>query len=76
MLQRLGVGVRSWLGAVEAGEAAPGAAADIDSFVDLYERHAAREEKELFPMAERLLGAAELDRIGQAMRLRRGISFV
>lgn len=48
--------------------------AEIDSFVELYERHAAREEQELLPMAERLLGTEELDHIGQSMRLRRGIT--
>jgi len=72
-LERLWVAVRAWLVDVEAGEAAAASAADIDSFVDLYERHAAREEQELFPMSERLLGAEELDRIGRSMRLRRGI---
>jgi hemerythrin-like domain-containing protein len=49
-------------------------AAAIDSFVDLYQRHTKREEQELLPMAERLLAPAELDQIGRAMRLRRGIS--
>ena len=75
-LDRLWVPVRAWLGSIEAGEAALSSAADIDSFVDLYTRHAAREEQELFPMSERLLGAEELDRIGRSMRLRRGIGSV
>ncbi|HZI82510.1 MAG TPA: hemerythrin domain-containing protein [Casimicrobiaceae bacterium] len=73
-LTRLWRSVRAWLVAIEAGEAAPPDAAEIDSFVDRYERHAVREEDELFPMAERLLGTTELDRLGRSMRLRRGIT--
>jgi hypothetical protein len=34
---------------------------------------AAREEAELLPLAARLLGNAQLDVVGRAMRLRRGI---
>ena len=45
---------------------------DVHDFIDLYERHIAREEAELLPMAARLLSDAELDRIGLAMRARRG----
>lgn len=48
--------------------------ADVPGFVKLYERHIAREEAELLPMAARLLSDAELDRIGWAMRSRRGVS--
>ncbi len=44
---------------------------DVPGFVQLYAQHIAREEAELLPMAARLLGDAELDRIGRAMRLRR-----
>lgn len=45
---------------------------EVHGFVALYERHIAREEAELLPMAARLLSDAELDRIGLAMRARRG----
>ena len=45
---------------------------EVHDFIDLYERHIAREEAELLPMTGRLLGDAELDRIGLAMRVRRG----
>jgi hypothetical protein len=41
--------------------------------VALYEQHIAREEAELLPMAARLLGVAELDQVGLAMRARRGL---
>jgi hemerythrin-like domain-containing protein len=49
------------------------ASADVPGFVALYESHIAREESELLPMAARLLGDAELDRVGAAMRARRGL---
>ena len=47
---------------------------EVLSFIGLYERHIAREEAELLPMAGRLLSESELDRIGLAMRARRGAS--
>jgi len=73
-LARLWDAVRAWLVAIEAGDITPPAPGEIDSLVGLYERHTTREEQELLPMAARLLGTRELDRIGQAMRLRRGIT--
>lgn len=45
---------------------------EVHGFIALYEQHIAREEAELLPMAARLLSDAELDRIGLAMRARRG----
>ena len=65
--------VRAVLARVSAGEAAPLAHDDVDALVGLYERHVAREEDELLPMAARLLDDATLDAIGRAMRERRGI---
>jgi hemerythrin-like domain-containing protein len=75
-LARLWVPVRAWLAAVEARQVLLPDSGQIDPFVELYERHAIREEHELFPMAERLLGAQELERIGRSMRLRRGITSI
>lgn len=49
-------------------------AALVSSFANLYETHIRREEAELLPMAARLLSEIELDRIGVAMRARRGIA--
>jgi hemerythrin-like domain-containing protein len=49
---------------------------DVPGFVTLYQQHIAREETELLPMAARLLSDAELDRIGRAMRTRRGVDHV
>ena len=58
---------------VVANESASLAPSDVEAFVGLYERHIGREESELLPMAARLLSDVELDRIGRAMRERRGI---
>lgn len=44
---------------------------EVHGFIALYERHIAREEAELLPLAARLLSDAELDRVGLAMRARR-----
>ena len=46
---------------------------DVIGFAQLYQRHIAREESELLPMAQRLLSDAALDRIGLAMRTRRAV---
>ena len=54
--------------------AQPLPASDVMPLVDLYALHMAREEAELLPMAARLLSEIELDRIGVAMRARRGIA--
>ena len=64
---------RAVLVQVAAGEPAPRAAQAIDALVTRYERHMAREDDELMPMAARLLGQAALENIGRAMRERRGI---
>ncbi|HET7524661.1 MAG TPA: hemerythrin domain-containing protein [Burkholderiaceae bacterium] len=63
--------LRPALEQVASGDAAALAADEVQAFVGLYERHIAREEAELLPVAKRLLGDAELDRIGLAMRARR-----
>ena len=65
--------MRAVLERVAAGEAVTLSPEQVDAFVDLYARHIEREEQELLPMAARLLGDDELDRIGRAMRERRGI---
>lgn len=63
--------VRVVLERVVAAESAPLAPDDVEALAGLYERHIAREEDELLPMAARLLGGNELARIGRAMRERR-----
>ena len=51
-------------------------AEEVAHMADLYQRHIAREEEEMLPLAARLLGDAQLDIVGRAMRLRRGIKEV
>ena len=64
--------LRRVLEQVARGVAAALAVDEVQAFVGLYERHIAREEAELLPMAARLLDETTLDRIGLAMRARRG----
>ena len=59
-----------------AGTAIPLSSEEVEAFVALYERHIDREESELLPMASRLLGDEARDRVGKAMRERRGIGAV
>jgi hemerythrin-like domain-containing protein len=66
--------VRAKLEAIAAGAAATIESQDIEPMITLYERHIEREEKELLPMAARLLTDDALERIGRAMRERRGIA--
>ena len=66
--------LRPALERIVANDAPSLSAADVESFAGRYERHIEREELELLPMAARLLTDEELDRIGRAMRERRGIS--
>ncbi len=75
-LERLWAVVRALLQGVVDGTAGKIAAADreaIETLVVLYRRHIEREERELLPMAARLLGEAELAAVGMAMRRRRGL---
>ncbi len=72
VLEQRWAALRQRLLKVAEGAASTLADADVQGFVHLYEQHIAREEAELLPMAARLLSDAELDRIGLAMRSRRG----
>lgn len=72
-LERRWRALRAVLERVAAGAPVQLAGADVDAFVSGYAMHIEREERELLPMAERLLDDDALARIGQAMRLRRGI---
>lgn len=66
--------LRAALAAVAAGDPGPLAPALVQHFTALYADHIAREEAELLPMAARLLDDATLDRVGLAMRQRRGVA--
>jgi hemerythrin-like domain-containing protein len=57
-----------WLGTMRELDAE-----EVKRLVDLYRSHIAREDAELLPLAARILGTAQLDSVGRAMRLRRGI---
>ena len=65
--------LRSALERVVANQSASLSASEVEAFVGLYGHHIEREEAELLPMSGRLLSDFELDRIGRAMRERRGI---
>ena len=74
LLEQRWAALRQRLFQVTEGAASALADADVPGFVQSYQQHIAREEAELLPMAARLLGDAELDRIGLAMRARRGVA--
>jgi hemerythrin-like domain-containing protein len=66
--------LRGGLAAVAAGTGNRLPADAVESFVQLNEQHLALEDGELLPMAARLISDSELQRIGRAMRERRGIT--
>lgn len=68
--------LRQVLERIGAGEAVALDATLVDRLVGAYEQHLQRENDELLPMAARLIDDATLQRIGRAMRLRRGIEAV
>ncbi len=68
--------LRRILQGIESGNSLPLTYAEVEPFITLYEQHIAREEAELLPMAARLLEQKSLDRVGAAMRLRRGITVI
>ena len=65
--------VRTALIRVVAGDGGALPAPDVDALVGLYAQHIECEERELLPMAARLLSDDALQQIGRAMRERRGI---
>ena len=65
--------LRDLLEGLAAGECVPLVADDVEALAVRYARHIEREEKELLPMAARLLSDDDLARIGRTMRERRGI---
>jgi len=64
--------LREKLAAVADGDPAPLSHEDAADFAQAYRSHIFKEDRELLPMAARLLGDAALQGIGQAMRTRRG----
>lgn len=72
VLERQWQGLRGALQRVAAGQPAALDQPAVQAFAAGYARHIAREEAELLPMAARLLPDEALERIGRAMRRRRG----
>ena len=79
-LERRWAGVRTQLEALARADGVPARAhptslnaEDVTQLCGLYRAHIAREEDELLPLAARSLALAQLDALGRAMRLRRGI---
>lgn len=68
--------LRAVLQRIAGGEPVALPTPDVERFVQAYTKHIEREETELLPTAARLLGDAELERLGRAMRERRGIPAV
>jgi hemerythrin-like domain-containing protein len=66
--------LRGPLRQIAGGQAAVLDAAQVESFTRAYAEHLALEEAELLPMAARLLGDAQIESIGRAMRQRRGLA--
>lgn len=72
--------VRAWqilehqLQSIAAGESASLSADDVRLFAELYASHMEKEETQIAPMAIRVLSAAQMSRLGNAMSARRGIA--
>ncbi len=66
--------LREALQALQAGNAAALREALVQDFIAAYTAHIDYEQAEVLPMAERLLDDEQLQRIGRAMRERRGVT--
>lgn len=66
-------GLRATLSRIAAGESALLDAGAVERFGTLYRRHIDIEERELLPLAERLLDVNALAATGEAMARRRGV---
>lgn len=65
--------LRPLLAGIAAGTRANLSAGEVDEFRTAYDRHLAREEGELIPLAARLLDPSALAAIGREMAARRGV---
>jgi hemerythrin-like domain-containing protein len=72
-LEQLWGALRLKLEGVQRGTLSELDAGEVERMAALYRSHIAREEAELLPLAARILATAQLDGVGRAMRLRRGI---
>lgn len=71
-LEQRWAALRLVLERIARGEMAVLSSEDVEAFAARYAAHIAREERELLPMAERLIDTATMARIGTSMRRRRG----
>lgn len=62
------------LAAIAAGESATLDSADAARFGELYLAHMDKEEGHIAPMAKRLFSTEQMQRLGNAMRTRRGVA--
>jgi len=62
------------LAAIAAGKSATLDSADASAFGELYLGHMDKEESHIAPMAKRIFSTAQMQRLGNAMRSRRGIA--
>ena len=62
------------LKSIAAGESALLSAEDVRHFAELYAAHMEKEETQIAPMAMRVLSAAQMSQLGNAMSARRGIA--
>ena len=62
------------LAAIAQGQASTLDSADAGAFGELYLRHMDKEESHIAPMAKRLFSPDQMQRLGNAMRTRRGIA--
>lgn len=62
------------LAAIAEGQSATLDSADATAFSALYQRHMDKEESHIAPMAKRLFSPAQMQQLGNAMRVRRGIA--
>jgi hemerythrin-like domain-containing protein len=74
MMRTLWRRLRTELEAIAAGASAQLDARLVEDFSSLYRSHIALEESQLLPAAERVLDAAEKERLGAAMAARRGVA--
>lgn len=64
------------LSAISRGLSSTLSEADAGRFAMLYDAHMQREETQIAPMAMKLFSAEQMTRLGDAMRVRRGIAHI
>jgi hemerythrin-like domain-containing protein len=74
-LETAWISLRDGLVKITRGDNAPISTHTVEIWVARYEQHIQREEDVLLPMAVRLLSDDTLEKIGQAMCARRGLTF-